>query len=181
MMITPRAELTLYSGLCTDTVSEGGFHYNMTGLGAEGMNERIITAVKLVNHALTEYRPGVFQFHSEYEKLVKTDAEAEFLIDFAEKNIPKSERWIHLIECSHGAIVFYKKIVFPGYTADQQQELIDALKKSGHDPYDSSLESMIRMGSSICHSEEERAKWKKEVLIGFNHPDRRWAQALKFF
>jgi len=83
-----------------------------------------------------------------YLSIVNDENEAKKLIEIAELNIRGASEVLEPVQAMHGKIAFWRKINFDGWIKNQQRQLIQELKKSGHNPPYEEKERLERMLTS---------------------------------
>jgi hypothetical protein len=175
-MNTNYAELKLYYGLCdSDGCPEGKFYPDRTDDWSVRMFKY---AIDLVNKNIDPNYPWK-SVRLGWEHFVESEDEARKLIDYAQYNIRGARSELSLVKCMHGNIAFWRKIDFDGWKKDQEQFLIEELKKSGYIPTDKERVRLENMYRQIL-PEEEFNRTIKEFLDG-RDPDRFWKEALRFY
>ena len=174
-MESPYAELTLYYGLVdADGCGECRFDLNATDTWNR---ERIIFAMKTINgHLIPSCDWGFHFVSSDYP--IRSKEDGEFLCQFAESNIHGARAIIEPIDCAHGTIAFYRKINFGGWIKEEEQKLIEKLKKSGYIPVYKHKEHLEKLAEPFEGKARER--FQREIIDVLDS-DKPWKDALKFY
>lgn len=165
-------ELVLYVGRChADGLPPGRFSGESDN---PYFRERISTALGTIGrYLLPSQKWGLI---IDYDHLVKDNAQADALAEFALRTFPRAKEVIEPHQCIHGKIIFSRKIRFGGCSEQDGAAMIEALKASGHIPNEFRRKAeRIRTSD---HAEESKRRNLEELE---RRLDEFWSSALKFY
>jgi len=164
------AELTLYFGLVPqDGIGERIFKNSDINSKYLFIKEAYQSAMKNVVKYLDSKLLTIG-----WSPLVKSEKEASYLIDFAEKNIPNSNGLIRLEDAQHGKIRFHRQIIFNDWVKNNKSYLINELKKSGYEPENKEMKQLINIEKQFLTKGEFEKKRLKLI-------DKPWREHIKFY
>jgi hypothetical protein len=165
-------ELVLYVGRChADGLPPGRFsgeHDNPYS------RARLTAALRTIGrYLLPSHKWGLI---IDYDHLVKDNAEADALAEFAARAFPHAREIIEPHQCIHGKIIFSRKIRFDACVEQEVATVVETLKASGHIPNE--FRRKAEWIRAHHHAEEAIARNLSDLE---KRADDFWRSALKFY
>ena len=168
-MASGNYEIKLYFGLVSDYICLGEGDFNNNPISSYE-KERYARAFECIRRYF-DWHNGEPNFG--FDCFLRSEIQAKKLIEFCEKNIPRSRGLIELVDSVHGMVGFHRKILFECYNTSEKKFLIETLSKSGIE-LDGYLLNKRRGLYYGCGNEAQTEKQIKKM-----NPKEPWTFALK--
>jgi hypothetical protein len=165
-------ELSLYTARClSNGLAPGRFYPEKNDIFS--LN-RIAAARRTIDRYLLPFQN--WGLIIDYHGLVKDNAEADILADYAKRHFDNAREIIEPHMCIHGRIIFARKIRFDGCSEGDADTIVKIMKVSGHIPNE-----LNQKADWIRKTGDSEKTIISRITALENTIDDFWKSALKFY